>query len=62
MNSLKTKNSSIVLITHNLKLMERIADEVMVIKSGKIVEVNNRINGNFPSWKSEYAKQLLGQL
>jgi peptide/nickel transport system ATP-binding protein len=62
MNSLKTKNSSIVLITHNLKLMERIADEVMVIKSGKIVEVNSRINGNFPSWKSEYAKQLLGQL
>jgi len=60
MNSLKSKNRSIILITHNLKLMERIADEVMVIKSGKIVEVNSKVNGIFSNWNSDYARELLG--
>ncbi len=59
LQSVRSKNRSLVLITHNLKLMLRIADEVMVIKSGKMVELKKRIGGNFSNWKSDYANELL---
>jgi peptide/nickel transport system ATP-binding protein len=59
LHSVQSKNRSLVLITHNLKLMLRIADEVMVIKSGKMVELKKRKDGVFSDWKSEYACELL---
>lgn len=50
---------SILFITHDLLLIRRIADRVLVIKQGKIVESGdtNRVF-NFP--QNPYTKQLLG--
>ncbi|WCL47882.1 ATP-binding cassette domain-containing protein [Leptospira sp. GIMC2001] len=55
----KEENRTLILITHNLKLMNKIADEVMVIKNGKMVEKNIRSYGEIFSFKSEYAQMLM---
>jgi ABC-type dipeptide/oligopeptide/nickel transport system ATPase component len=59
LRSVKENNKTLVLITHDLKLMLRLADEVMVIKSGKLVEKNTKVLSEFSDWKSDYAKELL---
>ncbi len=49
---------SILLITHDLTIVQRVADRVAVMKSGKIVELKNNAD-IFSNPEHEYTKKLL---
>lgn len=53
-----SQNKTLLLVTHDLKLMQRIADEVLVIQSGKMVEKNTKGVNGFSRWESSYACEL----
>lgn len=55
---LKALNKSILFITHDLGVVAEIADRVLVMKNGKIIE-SNEIFGLFESPKEDYTKKLL---
>ncbi|MCC5814948.1 MAG: ABC transporter ATP-binding protein [Leptospira sp.] len=59
LKSVQEKGKTLLLVTHDLKLMSRFSDEVIVIKSGKLVEKNRKENQKFSDWKSDYANALL---
>jgi ABC-type glutathione transport system ATPase component len=58
--TVRKKGVGMAIITHDLVLMERIADEVLVIKSGKMVEKNTKSQGKFSPWTTEYTNRLAG--
>src|SRR5574344_446796 len=59
LNSIKTENkTSILLITHDLSLVENVADEVSVMYAGKIIE-NADVKDFFINTKHPYSKALL---
>ena len=49
---------SMIFISHNLKLIHKICDEVVFLKNGKLVEKGNTIDV-FKSPKSNYTKNLI---
>ncbi|HLS72548.1 MAG TPA: ABC transporter, partial [Actinomycetaceae bacterium] len=49
---------SILLITHNLAVVERFADHVLVMKSGKVVETGGTAD-IFTRARHEYTRTLL---
>ena len=49
---------SYVFISHNMKVIRSIADKVIVLKNGIIIEENNT-NDIFKFPKSEYTKDLI---
>lgn len=59
LSSVQDQGKTLLLVTHDLKLMTRVSDEVIVIKSGKMVEKNRKENRIFSDWKSDYANALL---
>ena len=54
----KTENMSIIFITHNLRVVREISDEVCVMQNGKIIE-RGITNNIFNNPKSIYTKKLL---
>ncbi len=52
------KNRCLILISHNLPLVMKVSDEVLVVRSGELVEKNMRRDGKFAPWKEEYSKKL----
>ena len=48
-----------IFISHDLKIVKALSDKIMVMKSGKIVEFEEK-NKIFLKPKNEYTKQLLG--
>lgn len=58
LSTVYNKNCGLVFISHNLSLVSKIAEEVLVIQSGKIVEKNIKVSGVFQPWVSLYAKKL----
>ncbi len=49
---------AILFITHNLKIVKKIADEIVILKDGKVVEKGNTAE-IFKAPKNEYTKKLL---
>jgi len=58
MSLCKKMNMSMIFISHNLRLIEKIADKICVMKCGKIVE-QGTIREIFHNPKHEYTKELL---
>ncbi len=56
--SVKNKNSSLLLISHNRRIIQKYADSVSVFRQGKIIETAEREKHGF-TLKTEYAKNLL---
>lgn len=54
----KENKMSIIFISHDLKVVKRIADRVIVMKDGKIIE-QGEVSEIFSNPKKEYTKQLL---
>lgn len=54
----KDNNMSIIFISHDLKVVKKIADKVIVMKDGKIVEQGS-VDEIFNNPKKDYTKQLL---
>lgn len=54
-------NMGILLITHDLHIVRSIADSVLVMQDGKVVEYNNK-NDLFNDPKQAYTKMLLGAI
>jgi ABC-type microcin C transport system duplicated ATPase subunit YejF len=52
---------TILFITHNLRIVKELADNVMVMKEGEIVE-KNTVNKIFKNPKEDYTKLLLSSL
>jgi oligopeptide transport system ATP-binding protein len=52
---------SYIFISHDLRVVRHIADEVAVMRKGKIVEVGN-INDIYQSPKEEYTRSLLSSI
>lgn len=48
--------TSLLLITHDLRLVDRLCDEVVVLDAGRIVE--RRISNNYAPWTSDMGKKL----
>jgi microcin C transport system ATP-binding protein len=60
LNKLQDKmNMSILFISHNLAVVKNIADYICIMKDGKIVEQNTKIN-IFNNPKHNYTKELIG--
>ena len=55
---LQSKRLSYLLISHDLKVINAIADEIVVLKSGKIVEQGKR-DEIFHDAKKQYTKSLI---
>lgn len=55
---LKNEGSTILFITHDFRVVAEIADEVVVMKEGKVVETGN-VFQVFDEPKHEFTKQLL---
>lgn len=61
---LKLKNElnlAILFITHDLNIVKKIADEVIILKNGKIVEKNN-VEEIFENPQNEYSKILINSI
>ncbi len=54
-------NTSVIFITHNLKLVKEFCDKVIVMKDGEIVE-NGETKDIFLNPKHEYTKQLINAI
>ena len=54
-------NLAVLFITHNLNIVKKIADEVIVLKDGKIVEQNKK-DEIFENPQSEYTKLLINSI
>ena len=54
----KTENMSIIFITHNLRIVREISDEVCVMQNGDIIE-RGLTENIFNTPKSIYTKKLL---
>lgn len=52
---------SIVFISHDLSMMRKFADRIAVVKSGKLVELNNS-KDIFENPQTEYTKQLISSI
>ncbi len=53
-----TFNTSIILVTHNIGVVNAMADKVLVLKNGRIVEMGSKVDViNNP--KEEYTKRLM---
>lgn len=48
--------TALLLVTHDLRLVNRLCDEVVVLDSGQIVE--RRISNNYAPWTSDMGKKL----
>ncbi len=60
--NLKEKlNLTVLLITHNLKIVEKISQIVLVMKDGKIIE-RNEVKEIFKNPKEDYTKLLISSL
>ncbi|MAI29857.1 MAG: microcin ABC transporter ATP-binding protein [Rickettsiales bacterium] len=59
LNLQETKQLTYIFISHDLKIVKALSDKIMVMKSGKIIEFEEK-NKIFLKPKSEYTKQLLG--
>ena len=54
---LEENNSSIIFITHDFRTLKEIADKVIIMKNGKLIEtICFHNNDNF---KEEYTKKLI---
>lgn len=53
------KNTSLILITHDKRLVRELAHKVTVLKHGKIIETFSWKKGTNPDYKNEYTKKLL---
>jgi peptide/nickel transport system ATP-binding protein len=58
---LKNEGMAIVLITHDLGVVAQMADDVYVLKDGKIVD-SGTVYDVFESPKHEYTKSLLASI
>ena len=59
LNLQEKKQLTYIFISHDLKIVKALSDKIMVMKSGKIVEFEEK-NKIFLKPKNEYTKQLLG--
>lgn len=59
LRSVRELGKTLLVISHDLPLVSSIAQEVMVIKSGKMVEKNTKRDGGFAEWQSSYAQELM---
>ncbi|MCR5799249.1 MAG: ABC transporter ATP-binding protein [Lachnospiraceae bacterium] len=57
----KEKNTAILFISHDLSLVSRLCDRVMVMKSGYVVE-SGSIKDIFENPKEEYTKKLIASI
>ena len=51
--------TAIVIVTHNIGLIEHMADKVAVMRQGRLVEYGTREEITGSPWQ-EYTKELLG--
>ncbi|MCU0240473.1 MAG: ATP-binding cassette domain-containing protein, partial [Pyrinomonadaceae bacterium] len=58
LESLKKTDSAILLISHDLRLVEKYADKIAVMKGGEIVEIND-VTEIFQNPQHQYTKHLL---
>jgi ABC-type dipeptide/oligopeptide/nickel transport system ATPase component len=58
---IKKRNMSMILITHNMGVVYKVADEVIVMKDAKIVEVNTP-KVLFQNPRESYTKRLIASL
>jgi len=59
LNLQEKKQLTYIFISHDLKIVKALSDKIMVMKSGKIIEFEEK-NKIFLKPKNEYTKQLLG--
>ena len=54
---LENNNSSIIFITHDFRTLKKIADKVIIMKNGELIEtISFQNNDNF---KKEYTRKLI---
>ena len=58
LNLQEKKQLTYIFISHDLKIVKALSDKIMVMKSGKIIEFEEK-NKIFLKPKNEYTKQLL---
>lgn len=56
----REKGSAVILITHNLKIVESVSDKVTILKKGKSIEEFTVPDGVLPELKSDYSRELFG--
>lgn len=57
---LKSENqTTILLITHDRRIVKELADDVTVMREGRSIESFTMKNGTFPQLKEDYTKKLL---
>ena len=59
LNLQEKKQLTYIFISHDLKIVKALSDKIMVMKSGKIIEFEEK-NKIFLKPKNKYTKQLLG--
>lgn len=59
LNLQEKKQLTYIFISHDLKIVKALSDKIMVMKSGQIIEFEEK-NKIFLKPKDEYTKQLLG--
>ena len=59
LNLQEKKQLTYIFISHDLKIVKALSDKIMVMKSGQIIEFEEK-NKIFLRPKNEYTKQLLG--
>jgi peptide/nickel transport system ATP-binding protein len=55
----KTKNSSLILIAHDRRIVRELADITTIIKNGEWIETLSLTNGKFSEFKNKYTQELL---
>ena len=58
LNLQEKKSLTYIFISHDLKIVKALSDKIMVMKSGKIIEFEEK-NKIFAKPKNEYTKKLL---
>ena len=56
---LKNRGIGLILITHDMRIVEELADDVTVLKSGLLIEKITLLNKNMNKLQSEYSQRLV---
>ncbi len=56
---IKNKGIGLVLITHDMRLVEELADDVTVLKSGELIEKITLLNKDMNKLQSDYSRRLV---
>ncbi|HNK59237.1 MAG TPA: hypothetical protein PLL86_23695, partial [Leptospiraceae bacterium] len=58
---LKNSGIGLVLITHDMRIVRELADDVTVLRSGELIEKITLLNKNMNKLQSEYSQKLVSK-